>query len=345
MILAALLLATAQPAPAGSETRAMATAMRRARQMGKAGFSGIVLISRKGAGTVSTVLDEPAKLVPREARWRWASVTKQVAAVIAMQEVAAGRLALDAPVASHLPAAGTAPDVTIRRLMQHTSGLFDPEEGAKTEDGVPRVYAPGGDTLAIADCLRSVRPVGSFRYNNCDFVVLGAVLEAVTGEPFARLVETRIAAPLGLSSVRLLAPGEGDAIVADRASTDPGRYGAAAGLAGTAFDLVRFDRALLDGKLLPPATRAEMWTGDPALGFAALGQWSFEARVPGCRAPVRVVERRGAVGVVQVRNLLLPDSGTAIVAFTADPDFDFGEIWQGHGFAFDLVRNNACGKK
>ncbi|ACY15573.1 hypothetical protein Hoch_3067 [Haliangium ochraceum DSM 14365] len=120
------------------------------------------------------------------------------------------------------------------------------------------------------------------------------------------------------------------------------RYGSAGALVGPIEDLLGFDRALLDGALLDDAARAELWRGQPALGYMALGQWSFELALAGCEAPVHVVERRGHIGAYQVRNLLLPASGLAVVAFTVAAGFEFGEPWTGQGASYALLSALAC---
>lgn len=287
--------------------------------------------------------------------WRWASVTKQVVAVLIMQEVEIGRVAIDAPATKYLPGvdlpAGDA--VTVRRLLNHTSGLYDPNSGLAGPDGTPLAYlrsktpAPKGiDRQCLKPSGRA--PGEGFVYNNCDYVVLGALLEQVTGKPFATLVRERIAQPLGLASLRVLNPGDRDDIVAvdekgaTDATVDPGRYGAAANLAGTADDLLKFDRALIDGKLLGKAATAEMWKGDPKSGYAALGQWSYPVKLKGCETDQHVVERRGAVGNVQVRNLIAPERGIAIVAFAASTVPDFGEPWQGKGLTYEMLSAALC---
>ena len=105
------------------------------------------------------------------------------------------------------------------------------------------------------------------------------------------------------------------------------------------------DEALLSGALLPDRERAELWRGDPKLGYQALGQWSFTARLKGCAGPVRIVERRGGIGRFQVRNLLAPDQGVAAVMLTnrGGDVIDFGEIWQGKGLSHDLLAAALCG--
>jgi hypothetical protein len=86
-----------------------------------------------------------------------------------------------------------------------------------------------------------------------------------------------------------------------------------------------------------------MWTGEPRLGFVAPGAWAYPATLPGCAAPLAVVERRGAVPSVQVRNLLVPERGVALIVFTPSEGFDFGEVWQGRGFTHDLLAAALCG--
>ena len=120
-------------------------------------------------------------------------------------------------------------------------------------------------------------------------------------------------------------------------------FGAGGSLFGSAADLLRFDQALMRGSLLSSAARATMWTGNPAIGYAAIGAWSFSSNLKGCDGSIDLIERRGAIGGVQVRNIMAPKLGRALVAFTNDGDFEFGEIWQGKGFSFDLVSAAFCG--
>ena len=309
--------------------------------------------------------------------WRFASVTKQVVAVAAMQQVEAGTLALDAPVARYDPQIGiaNADRVTIRQLLQHTSGISNPEDGPKDADGIPLQYLRNQPASAIerarADGPAHIRslvqrdraiiiplpaactgkptaaPGARFSYNNCDYEALGRVLEAVTHQPLARLLQERIFTPAGMTRTRLLAPGEDsgrpgfDAKGKDDRAIDVGRFGPAGALAGPPADLAAFDRALMDGRLLKPAMRAEMWRGDPKLGYAALGAWVYPAKLKGCAAPQRLVERRGEIGNVQVRNVIAPDRGIAVIAF-ADHPVDFGEPWQGKGLTYDLMSAALC---
>lgn len=292
------------------------------------------------------LLPEPDRGWPDGLTWRWASVTKQVMAILVMREVEAGKIDLDKPVATYLPAfrsanAGTA---TIRNLLQHRAGLPNPAD-------TPAFYDAdftGSRDPVTGFCAGPVTgtPGGDWAYNNCDYMVLGAVLEAVTGLSWDKLFMRDIAGPLGFEFAGAY-PGEqftrwGFIDGVREAEVDLSTYGASAGLYGEPDDIIVIDNALMRGQLLGPEALAEMWKGDPALGYMALGQWVFEVPLKGCEGTVRIVERRGDVGAVQVRNFILPDKQMAVVAFSQEKPFDFGEVWQGSGFAHDLLAAAAC---
>ncbi|MCY7280741.1 MAG: beta-lactamase family protein [Sphingomonas bacterium] len=290
--------------------------------------------------------------------WRYASVTKQWTATIAMQEVAAGRLDLDMPIKTYLPAskARFADRITSRMLMQHVSGLPRTEESPVGADEWPTFYLvpPGDPRTGVAYCEGSTdrAPPAEFRYGDCDFIMLGAVLERISGKSFAALVRERITRPLRLDSVGLF-PRTASSVVGYEANKRESRlfrlenFGAAGALYGTTHDLFRFDRALMTGKLVPDAQRAIMWTGDPKFGYAALGQWAFSAPLKGCGAtPVRFVERRGAIGGMVLRNIILPELDMVVImtANRAEADAAFGEIWQQRGISHDVLAAAICPK-
>jgi CubicO group peptidase (beta-lactamase class C family) len=116
-------------------------------------------------------------------------------------------------------------------------------------------------------------------------------------------------------------------------------WGAAGGLMGTARAVFAFDRSLMTGRLLPPAALAELWTPEGHGSYQALGQWVFPGKLKGCAAPKRIVQRDGEIYGVQARNFILPDDGVVVIVFTnrSSDDFPIGEVWQGKGFAYDLL--------
>ncbi len=318
-------------------------------------FHGEMLVSRGGdSDDVDTMPRRALSATPHGPRlWRWASVTKQIVATLVMQEVAAGRIDLDKPVGIYVPKfkSTNAALVSVRQLLRHQSGLPNPDDTAASPDAVPAYDAPGynGSRDPLTGyCAGPVKgpPGGDWSYNNCDYIVAGALLEAVTGKSWQTLVLDRIGKPLGLKSLGAFPATNATVVGTVDGNREPdydlAAFGAAAGLYGTAHDLWLFDRALLTGALLPEAQRAEMWDGQAKLGSIALGQWVFRAPLKGCTAPVRIVERRGAIGGVEVRNFILPDSNVVVIAFTDRSGFDFGEVWQGKGFSYDLLSAAAC---
>jgi len=321
----------------------------------EAKFDGAILIGE--ADGSQTTLTFGAKPVDPNATWRWASITKQLAAVIAMQEVAAGRLDLDAPVARYWPE-WTAPNagiVRIRDLMMHKSGLPQPDESAPDKDGVPGFYraaaaSPADSAANFCAAPPRAMPPAKFDYNNCDTIVLGQILARITGKPFDVLVEERIAKPLNLASLgmfRFGAPTVGHVQPnGEFRSVDGlinlGVYGASAGAYGTIGDLWKFDRALLDGKLVPAAQQDAMWTASRDNGFLNFFQWTYPSPLKGCGGPVKIVERQGLVGGIELRNYILPETGRGLILFSRHRPTGIGDPWEGKGFAFDLLSAVAC---
>lgn len=310
-----------------------------------AGFRGLYAVSVDGRRVAGGTVGTPTAF-PYEAVFPLASFTKQVLAVMVMQQVEAGRIALDAPAARFLPALGPA-GPTVRQLLQHRSGLPNPEDSPRDAGGRPGWYAGSGSGLGW--CLGGRgRPGAAWRYNNCDYLALGALLERVTGRPVAQLYAERVAGPTGMAALFQSGTGDGRAdanwpagpTAAERAVLV--RYGAAGGLVGTAEDVLAFDAGLLDGRLLGERARAELWRGDPKLGYQALGQWSFEAPLKGCTRPAAIVERRGGIGRFQMRNLILPGSAISLVLLTVEPEYEFGEVWQGTGATHAALSAAAC---
>jgi len=343
--LALLALAAASPAPPLGPVVDAAVAK---------GFEGVVL-----TGDAREVSFERAVGVADRAtgrahrvgdRWPWASVTKQVVATLVMQEVEQGRLTLETPLARALPAfkGPTAAQVTIRQLLQHVSGLPDPSATPEDANGVEAFYrTPLDPSAATGFCAGpgATAPSGKFLYNNCDYLVLGAVLERSSSKPLAQLIAERTRLPLTLpaDAVGFPTPQRG---YLDGSKPAPlvrlATFGAAGALIGRPRDLLAFDRALLANRLLTQPARDVLWKGDPKLGYEALGQWSFPAKLAGCAGPVQVIERQGDIAGIQVRNYIAPATGRILIVFTNRADVDFGQLWQGKGLGYDLASAAFC---
>ena len=315
----------------------------------RAGFSGTILVAdtqrTRFARAMGFADQQRGRRLTLDDRWRWASVSKQVTAALVMREVDAGRIALDTPAVRYLPAfTGNGRErITVRQLLQHSSGLPNMDQGPTESDGTPSVYretkAPVGDAAFERVCAGALAatPGERFDYNNCDYLVLGALLRARTGRSPSELASALIGQSTRGAQTVL-------GYVAPDSLEPPfnlATYGSAAAMTGTVHALLAFDRVLL-GRWLSPSTRTEMWRGEPRFGYAALGAWSYSAPLRGCAEPVAIVERRGAVQGVQVRNVLLPERGLIVIIFTNRGDIEFGEVWQQAGLMFDVLSRAMC---
>lgn len=345
--------------PLGATT--LDTVVLKAHEAGQ--FDGVVLVGRddtvvyrRAIGLADRIAQQPHTAGER---WRWLAVSEQVAAVLALQDVERGRLSLDGTLSQYLPDFGNAAigRISLRQLLQHTSGLANPDDAAVDERGVPAFYRANGESTnaraILAACAGTPKSAPGARYeaNTCDTLVLAAVLERANDMRYAQLVAKRIAQPLKLSSLSLLAPNgtptrsgvighnsEG----AREAPYDAGRYGAAGALHGTLDDLWRFDRALMDYVLVSKPAAATMWTGNARLGNAALGAFGYVARPKHCAAPIGVVERRSEIGGIRAVNLMVPEQHMALIAFSNTARTDWGQISQGSGLLHDLLDAALC---
>jgi CubicO group peptidase (beta-lactamase class C family) len=321
----------------------------------KAAFDGAILIG--DADGKRSILTFGKRPVRPDAVWRWASITKQLTAVIVMQEVARGRLDLDAPVSRYWPdwKAPSAAKIRIRDLLLHNSGLPQPDQSPADSSGVPAFYrsaatSPRDSAAGFCSGPQRAAPPAKFEYNNCDSIVLSEVLARITGKPFDDLVSERLARPLGMTSFGMFKIGApphahvqptGEYSDVDRL-LNLGVYGASGGAYGTIADLWKFDHALLSGRLLPRPARESMWTSDRSNGFYGFHQWIYPSRLKGCGKPVRIVERQGLVGGIELRNYLLPESGRGLILFSRHRPTNLGDPWENKGFAYDLLSVVAC---
>jgi D-alanyl-D-alanine carboxypeptidase len=227
--------------------------------------------------------------------FRIASVTKTFVATVVLELEAEGRLDVDEPVERLLP--GLVPNgsaITIRELLNHTSGLFDySEDDAHTQAVIAdpgRRWSPH-ELLSVAFAHPPLFPPGtSWFYANTNYVVLGLLVEAVTGRPLGQELQERIVDPLQLRATSFdvdaaihdpfahgyIGPHPGLPIAAGTllditALLSPSFGWGAGNMASNAADVTRFFVALLRGQLLPAAQLAEMKTGSAVNSNYGLG--------------------------------------------------------------------------
>ncbi len=282
---AAALIAASAPAQPTTTTRAQAAGLQKdVDALVTAGTPGAILIARDGARTVrlASGLADVARKRPMHPgdRFRIASLTKSYVAAVGLQLVAEGKLSLDESVERRLP--GVVPNgrkIRIRQLLNHTSGLFDFAAD-------PRVLKPylKGDfgfhwaprTLVQIGVSHKplFRPGARYGYSNTDYLVLGLIAEAVTGNSLASELRSRIFRPLGLratafpTSPLIANPyAHGYYVFAKPPATDVSAVSpfpwAAGAMVSTGADILSFYRALLAGRILEPKLLNAMKTTVP----------------------------------------------------------------------------------
>ncbi|WP_229799118.1 serine hydrolase domain-containing protein [Planomonospora parontospora] len=236
------------------------------------------------------------------------SVTKTFVATVVLQLVAEGEIGLDAPVAGYLPTLGLDRRITVRMLLQHTSGLFN-YTGDLDPDGtwVPGLPATGKEWLD--NRFHSYRPQELVRfalskpvkfapgtdwsYSNTNYTLARLLIEKVTGRSFDAELKRRIVGSLDLKGTvvpgdrtRLPAPyahgyfryqDTGQWKVADVSRQNPSLLAGAGDMISTTKDLHTFFSALNGGELLPAKLLAEMREphpkSDPLYGHYGLGMF------------------------------------------------------------------------
>lgn len=220
--------------------------------------------------------------VPATTRTRFviASTTKVWAGTAIMMLVEQGKVRLDQPIGELVPDLPTAwRAIPVRRLLSHTSGLPDVIESPNTGTLLARTR---DSALMIAGAKPLDFAAGTqWAYNQTNYVLLGMLIERVTGTPFMTWILEQIARPLGLETAifgdsRAVVPGRathytrwalsaaGPPAVLDSLRVTSYLYESwmhlAAGLNTSATDLARFADAVRAGRVVSPATRDTMWT-------------------------------------------------------------------------------------
>lgn len=249
------------------------------------GAPGVQVLVRDHGRVERVVLGQSSTTPPRalraQAAFRAGSTTKTLVAATLVKLAERGRLGLDDPVARWLPGLMTdGARITIRQLLSHTSGLAeytaDPRVTAPF-DANPAYVWPTRPLAEIAVDRERLSPPGErWSYANANYVVAGAVIEAVTGKPWAQVVERTILYRLdawrsGFPAGLPIDPGFMHGYVdlagtlTDVTGVGTSFVGAAGMLTATAGDLAKIYGGLLAGRVIGKAGRDEMLAVPPAL--------------------------------------------------------------------------------
>lgn len=320
-VLAAMLLTglVGTIAVASPDRTALQQAMSELTASGAAGVQ-VRVHDQQGDWTGSSGVQElnQGEQVPTIGRFRAGSIVKPFVSTVVLQLVGEGKVGLDDPVDRYLPQFGLDKRITVRMVLQHTSGVFS-HTGERNPDGTVEPGLPWVGQEFLDNRFHTYRPEELVRfalskparfepgsrwsYSNTNYVVAALLIEKVSGTPYSTQVERRIVQPLGLGETTLPGtrseiPGphahgyfvyrqEGEMKVVDITRLNPSLYSSAGEIISTTKDLDRFISGLLGGKLLAPELLAEMRKTIPAgAGFdygLGLEQRDFG---PGCGGAV-----------------------------------------------------------
>ena len=199
-----------------------------------------------------------------------ASITKMFTAVVVLQLAEEGKLDLDAPIGTYLPEIVLFADtMTARHLLNQTTGVYDyledPQFFVEAYRDPEHTWTPD-ELVAMADQIGpAFRPGAEWRYSSTNYVILGMLVEQVTGRTLAQEMRQRIFDPLQLTRT-FFAPDEplqgnlaqGHIEDSDRADVSMTFVFGTGNLVSTADDLRRFTDALFEGRLLQPESLAMM---------------------------------------------------------------------------------------
>ncbi|MFP5285761.1 MAG: serine hydrolase domain-containing protein, partial [Thermoanaerobaculia bacterium] len=330
-----ILTSSAQPVPRPAdlaiprmtEAEALAALSARAEELAKYDkFSGAVLVARNGKVLLQKAWGranrETGAPNTTDTQFRLGSMNKMFTAIATLQLVEAGKIALNDPIGKHLtdyPNKDVASKVTVRHLLTHTGGtgdIFGPEFAKnrltlREHGDYVKLYGSRGLTH---------EPGAEQRYSNYGFVLLGAIIEKVSGMSYYDYVRTKIFQPAGMTSTDSLPETES---VANRAvgymkdgaawapntETLPWRGTSAGGGYSTVGDLFRFASALESGKLISKKMLAEATREQVegyGYGFGVQGEplraYGHGGGAPGMNGDLRVYPELGYV-LVSLSNL------------------------------------------
>ncbi|MFG2981785.1 serine hydrolase domain-containing protein [Streptomyces sp. NPDC048258] len=279
-----------------------------------------------GAGDLAT-----GSKVPVDGQVRIGSNTKTFTAVVVLQLVGEGKIGLDATVDTYLPGLvrGEGIDgrrITVRHLLQHTSGLPEYEEDV-TDGILQHRYFEPRDLLDIALQRKAdFDPGTKWAYSSTNYLLAGLIVQKITGRPLAEEMDRRVIKRIGLRHTYFPAPGDmtvrephpkgyrrdaAGAPLRDVTEIDPSAAWAAGQMVSTNSDLNRFFTELLAGSLLPEAQLTQMRTtvpiGDTGAGYG-LGlmsrplscggiYWGHGGDIPGYETRGGVTDDGRAAGV------------------------------------------------
>jgi D-alanyl-D-alanine carboxypeptidase len=277
---------------------------------------------------------KPALPVETNTLFAIGSITKQFTCACILLLAEDGKLSVRDPVAKYYPKLTRARDITLLDLMNHVSGYPDYYPLDFVVRSMQRPIDPDELLRQYAGSELDFEPGTKWSYSNTGFILLGRVVEKVSGEPFGAFLARRVLRPLKLTHT-VYEPDPSDGRLARGytsfalsppepvAPEGKGWIGAAGGIYSTPSDLATWDLALMNGELLKPESFQLMTTPRPLAG-GKLSEYGcgLLLRVQGGR---RIVYHNGAVSGFVAWNAMIPSTRSALI-MTANENEGLGSL-------------------
>jgi CubicO group peptidase (beta-lactamase class C family) len=284
----------------------------------------------KGYGDASIELHRPATAATV---YRIGSITKQFTSAEIMRLAERGKLSIDDPITKYLPDVPThGQTITIRRLLNHTSGIHNYTAEPAWRSTWAQQLSPRQIVAFVDHDSLDFKPGDKWSYSNTNFVLLGMIIEKVTGETYANYLEHDLFKPLGLTQTSYCPSRPSDPTFADGYSIGSGPakpaefldmthpHGAGA-ICSTVRDLVKWQRALQGGRVVNAKSYALMTTPDTLNNGKPL-TYGF-GLATGRLGTHRQIGHSGGINGFTTASSYYPDDSVNVVVFSnadAGPD-------------------------
>ncbi len=236
-------------------------------------FSGSVLVTKNNKEIYNKQFGfadvEAKRAISKETKFSLGSIPKMMTATLILKLVEENKLKLHEPVNVYLPEwkIPNGDSITLHHLLTHSSGLGDYMSAPETEKLL-------GKQISIDDLMKIIvaqplsfrKPGSKFRYSNSGFVVMGKIIEKIEGKPYFTVLNKRILKPAGMKNTTPMIDLKNKTFAKGYVKID-GEWkpqldiippSADGGLFSTTQDLLLFDQALTDGKLISKTTLETM---------------------------------------------------------------------------------------
>lgn len=265
-------------------------------------------------------LENPAA-VKTNSLFKVGSITKQFTAAAILLLAERGKLSIDDPVSDHIDGFPD-PTITLRHLLGHSSGLRN-YTGEKFRQQDARMRRSMSEMIAYILAqpdLLTFPPGSRYSYSNSGYYLLGGVIEKVSGRPYDRFIQDELLAPLGLEHTAIdredeIVPGlvhgydrnpAAPSGFSNTSYASPSTAGPAGALHSTLGDLICWNRALLDGRVLSASSLEQMTR-------RGLGDYGLGLMIRTSPDGVVSIGHGGSINGYNAMLLTLPESGHTLV--------------------------------